>query len=131
MRANLLDVAKRAGVSVKTASGALNGSMARMSAETRDGIESIAAEIGYVANLAASSTRKGYMPIVGILADGLITSPYATDIMRSFDRAVRRQGMTVLVTNIAGGDVEAGVADITRLSNGFGTGPWIGVQSGV
>jgi DNA-binding LacI/PurR family transcriptional regulator len=114
MRASLQDVATRAGVSVKTVSGALNGSAARMSAKTRERIETIALELGYIANVAASSTRKGYMPIIGILADGLITSPYATDIMRSFDREVRQHGMSVLVTNMAKGDVEAGLADIMR-----------------
>jgi DNA-binding LacI/PurR family transcriptional regulator len=114
MRASLQDVATRAGVSVKTVSGALNGSAARMSAKTRERIETIALELGYIANVAASSTRKGYMPIIGILADGLITSPYATDIMRSFDREVRQHGVSVLVTNMAKGDVEAGLADIMR-----------------
>ena len=87
MRASLQDVAKQAGVSVKTASGALNGSAARMSIETRVRIGSVAAELGYIANLAANSTRKGYMPIVGILADGLIVAqmprPQRPDIRRN------------------------------------------------
>jgi DNA-binding LacI/PurR family transcriptional regulator len=114
VRASLQDIAIRAGVSVKTVSGALNGGGARMSIKTRERIETIAAEVGYIANVAASSTRKGYMPIIGILADGLITSPYATDIMRSFDREVRKHGLSVLVTNMAKGNVEAGLADIMR-----------------
>lgn len=114
MSASLHDVAERAGVSVKTVSGALNGGAARMSRETRERILRIAGELGYVANLAARSTRTGTMPIVGIVADGLITAPFATDIMRAFDASVRRRGLSVLVTNLTGEGIAAAVGDLAR-----------------
>lgn len=114
MSISLQNVAERAGVSVKTVSGALNGSAARMSPETRERIRRIAAELGYVANLAARSTRTGTMPIVGIVADGLITAPFATDIMRAFDASVRRRGLSVLVTNLTGKGIAAAVDDLAR-----------------
>jgi len=97
---SLADVAKVAGVSVKTVSGALNGSAARMSGETRERIITIAAQMGYVVDAAARATRQGRLPIVGLVADGLITSPFATDIMRVFDNSLKARGLSVLVSNL-------------------------------
>jgi len=97
---SLADVAKIAGVSVKTASGALNGSAARMSPKTRERIIAIAGEMGYVVDAAARGTRQGKLPIVGLVADGLITSPFATDIMRVLDNALKARGLSVLVSNL-------------------------------
>jgi len=97
---SLADVAKIAGVSVKTASGALNGSAARMSAKTRERIITIANEMGYVIDAAARGTRQGKLPVIGLVADGLITSPFATDIMRVFDNALKARGLSVLVSNL-------------------------------
>lgn len=98
--ASLADIAKAAGVSVKTASGALNGSAARMTDETRQRIVGIAREMGYVVDMAARGTRRGELPVVGLVADGLITSPFATEIMRVFDNALKGNGLSVLVTNL-------------------------------
>lgn len=97
---SLADVAKAAGVSIKTASGALNGSAARMSDETRERIVGIARELGYVVDMAARATRQGGLPIVGLIADGLVTSPFATEIMRVFDNALKGSGLSVLVSNL-------------------------------
>lgn len=96
---SLADIAREAGVSIKTVSGALHGS-ARMSEETRARIHEIAARLGYVVDIAARGTRQGWLPVVGMVADGLITSPFATEIMRVFDNALKREGTSVLVTNV-------------------------------
>ncbi|MBX5222955.1 LacI family DNA-binding transcriptional regulator [Rhizobium sp. NLR8a] len=102
MTASLNDIAARAGVSVKTVSGALHGGSARMSDETRQRIKEIAEELGYVTNFAARSMRQGWMPLVGLVADDLITSPFATEIIRGLDGAVRASDMAVFAMTLSG-----------------------------
>ncbi|RUM22250.1 LacI family DNA-binding transcriptional regulator [Rhizobium vallis] len=102
MTASLNDIAARAGVSVKTVSGALHGGSARMSEETRQRIKEIAEELGYVTNFAARSMRQGWMPLVGLVADDLITSPFATEIIRGLDGAVRASDMAVFAMTLSG-----------------------------
>ena len=67
MATSLSDIAERAGVSVKTVSGALHGGSARMSDDTRLKIKTIAEELGYVTNLAARGVRQGWLPLVGVV----------------------------------------------------------------
>lgn len=114
-KVSMQDIASRLGVSVKTVSGALHGGSIRMSEETRQKIKALADELGYKPNLVARGMRQGFLPILGIVADGLITQPFATEIMRSFDNAARADGLSVVVTNIGGRTVEASVAELQRL----------------
>lgn len=101
MTSSLSDIAKLANVSVKTVSGALNGGDIRMAAETRERIQRIAKEVGYVPNLAARGMRQGWMPIISVIADEVITSPFATDIVRALDDAAREQGIAVFATPLS------------------------------
>lgn len=111
----LQDIAKRAGVSAKTVSGALHGGDVRMSEETRARIQAIAAEMGYVTNVAARAMRRGWLPVIGLVADGVLTTPFATDIVRALDSAARRHDLTVISTNIGGKRVlRDGVAEMQR-----------------
>jgi DNA-binding LacI/PurR family transcriptional regulator len=97
---SLNDIAERAGVSVKTVSGALHGGSARMSDETRMRVREIADELGYVTNLAARGMRQGWLPLIGVVADELITSPFATEIIRGIDGAARTAEMAVFAMTI-------------------------------
>lgn len=113
--ASLADVAAAAGVSIKTASGALHGGNARMAKDTRQRVISVAADLGYVVDMAARGTRTGVLPIVGMIADGLITSPFATEIMRVFDNSLKGSGLSVLVSNLRRSDlVDEEVAGLNR-----------------
>ncbi|PDT08286.1 LacI family DNA-binding transcriptional regulator [Rhizobium sp. M1] len=114
MTASLNDIAVRAGVSVKTVSGALHGGSARMSEETRQRIKEIAEELGYVTNFAARSMRQGWMPLVGLVADDLITSPFATEIIRGLDGAVRAADMAVFAMTLGGHRSIASILDEMR-----------------
>ncbi|WP_041679266.1 LacI family DNA-binding transcriptional regulator [Rhizobium etli] len=114
MTASLNDIAARAGVSVKTVSGALHGGSARMSEETRQRIKEIAEELGYVTNFAARSMRQGWMPLVGLVADDLITSPFATEIIRGLDGAVRAADMAVFAMTLGGHRSIASILDEMR-----------------
>ncbi|ASY65564.1 hypothetical protein SJ05684_b45820 (plasmid) [Sinorhizobium sojae CCBAU 05684] len=114
MTSSLTDIAKRAGVSVKTVSGALHGGSARMSVETRQRIKEIAEELGYVTNLAARSMRQGWMPLIGVVADDLITSPFATEIIRGLDGAARASDMAVFAMTLSGRRDVASVLEEVR-----------------
>jgi DNA-binding LacI/PurR family transcriptional regulator len=115
-KVSMQDIAARLGVSVKTVSGALHGSGSiRMSDDTRQKIKALAEALGYTPNLVARGMRQGFLPILGIVADGLITQPFATEIMRSFDNAARADGLSVVVTNIGRRGIEASVAELQRL----------------
>ncbi|MGO7184153.1 LacI family DNA-binding transcriptional regulator [Rhizobium brockwellii] len=108
---SLSDIAERAGVSAKTVSGALHGGSARMSDDTRQKIKAIAEELGYVTNLAARGVRQGWLPLVGVVSDGLITSPFATEIVRGLDGAARGAGMAVFAVNHRSGQSIGSVLD--------------------
>lgn len=115
-KVSLQDIATQLGVSVKTVSGALHNRSIRMSQETRERIRSLAEELGYKPNLIARGMRQGVMPIVGLIGDGLITQPFATEIMRSLDNVLRTHGLSVLVTDIGGRrGIEHGIAELQRL----------------
>ncbi|SHF95672.1 transcriptional regulator, LacI family [Kaistia soli DSM 19436] len=116
-KVSLQDIAGQLGVSVKTVSGALSGDGSiRMAEDTRQRIRSLADELGYMPNLIARGMRQGVMPIIGIVADGLITQPFATEIMRAFDNSMRSDGLSVIVTSTGSGrSVDASIAELQRL----------------
>ncbi len=115
MAVSLSDIAERAGVSIKTVSGALHGGSARMSDDTRARIKEIAEELGYVTNLAARGVRQGWLPLIGVVADELITSPFATEIIRGLDGAARTAEMAVFAMNLNGSrDVGSVLEEVRR-----------------
>lgn len=115
-KVSLQHIATQLGVSVKTVSGALHNRSIRMSDATRERIRSLAAELGYNPNLIARGMRQGVMPIIGLIGDGLITQPFATEIMRSLDKILRTHGLSVLVTDIGRRRrIEHGIAELQRL----------------
>jgi DNA-binding LacI/PurR family transcriptional regulator len=105
--ATLQDIARRAGVSAKTASSALNSGRARMAEATRARIHAVAEELGYVANVSGQGLRAGQLPVLGLVADGLITAPFATGIVRGLDNAARAAGVALLVATRSAGVAEA------------------------
>lgn len=115
MPASLNDIAKLAGVSVKTVSGALHGGAARMSEQTRQKIKEIAESLGYVTNLAARSMKQGYLPLIAVVADELSTSPIGSEIIRGLDNEVRKADMALFVTPLGTGrDLSAVIAEVAR-----------------
>ena len=114
-KVHMRDIAERLGVSVKTVSGALHGYSARMSDETRRRILALAEELDYKTNIVARGMRQGVLPVIGLVAEGLITLPFATEIVRSLDNASRTYGLSVVATNVAASrSAKDGLAEAQR-----------------
>lgn len=95
--ANLKEIAKRAGVSVMTASNVVNGREGKYSADTYERVMRAAAEVGYVPNLAAKHLRNGKMGLIAfILPD--IRNPYFSELAQYVIQDAEALGYTVLLS---------------------------------
>lgn len=90
----LYDVARAAGVSLATASRALNGSARKVNEEYRDRVLAAAAELGYTPNLSAQAVARGASSIVALLVSD-IADPYFSSIAAGVIRAAEAEGLVV------------------------------------
>lgn len=91
----LVDVAKRAGVSIATASRSLSGSDG-VSETVADHVRSVAAELGYVANVHARTLAGGASSSIGLVVHE-IGDPYFSEIASGVLRVATAQGLTVQI----------------------------------
>lgn len=100
------DIAKRAGVSVSTASRALNDHP-KISQKTKDTIKSLAKEMGYQPNYNAKNLTNGVSNAIGVVFPpgemSLATNPFYVDILMGINRELRpRNGvLSVAIANTA------------------------------
>jgi len=92
----LHDVAHAAGVSVSTASRALNGSSRQVSEPFRQRVEKAAAGLGYTANLLAQATARGNSAIIALLVAD-IADPYFGQIAAGVARGADEAGLIVTI----------------------------------
>ena len=113
-RVTITDVAKRAGVSVASASRALNGLVA--SAETIQKVRAAAAELGYTADATARSLKLGRTnQLAYAVAD--IGNPVYVDMMEEIERVVAASGYRLVISST--GDADATVDLVRSLRRGF------------
>ena len=98
--ARLTDVARLAGVSVKTVSNVVNGYL-HVSAGTREKVDRALAELDYRPNLAARNLRQGRSGIVALAVPDLEV-PYFAELAVHLVRAARARGWTVLIDQTDG-----------------------------
>jgi LacI family transcriptional regulator len=91
----LRDVAKLAGVSVASASMALNGQPG-VSDETRRRISAAAERLGYRANPQAQALRSGRSSMYGFVVRNL-ANPFFLDVMSAAEQVASEAGATLLV----------------------------------
>lgn len=91
----LRDVAKLAGVSVASASMALNGQPG-VSDETRRRIAATAERLGYRANPQAQALRSGRSSMYGFVVRNLV-NPFFLDVMSGAEQVASEAGATLLV----------------------------------
>lgn len=95
MRPTMIDVAKRAGVSVKTVSNVLSG-YPHVRESTRERVMVAVAELDYRLNVAARSLRSGRSRMLGLAVPEL-KLPYFAELADSVIVAAERRGLTVLI----------------------------------
>lgn len=91
------DVARRAGVSLGTASRVLSGS-ASTSPESRAKVNAAASELGYIAHGPARSLRRARTEVLGLLVSD-IRNPFFSELAHAAEREAMRRGYTVLLAN--------------------------------
>ncbi|GAA2205360.1 LacI family DNA-binding transcriptional regulator [Nonomuraea monospora] len=100
----LHDVAREAGVSVATASRALNGSSRNVRAENADRVRAAAARLGYEPHLSAQAIAKGSTRTVALVVRD-VADPYFSSIAAGVGQAAERDGLIVTMA-VAGGSPE-------------------------
>jgi LacI family transcriptional regulator, galactose operon repressor len=94
----IVDVAKRAGVSITTASRVLNNVEYPVAAATRKRVEEAARHLRYSPSALARALVTRRSGIVGVLVGDMV-DPYFAEIARGIEDAARRAGYLVVVCN--------------------------------
>ena len=117
-RATLTQVAQRAGVSIASASRAINGLVA--SPETVRAVQQAAKDLGYVPDANARALKMGAtFQLLFAVAD--IGNPVYVEMMRAVEQATRPLGYRLLVSST--GLEPAGILDVIRsMDRGFADG---------
>ncbi len=99
-RYNIEDIARLAGVSRGTVSRVLNEHPA-VSAETRQNVLGIIERLNYLPSFSARHMRTNSSNLVGfgLIANEVITTPYAVDMIRGAQETLWAQGKVMLVIN--------------------------------
>jgi len=92
----LHDVAREAGVSLATASRALNGSARKVNEDYRARVVAAAASLGYSPNLSAQAVAKGATSTVALLVSD-IADPYFSSIASGVLAAAEAAGLVVTI----------------------------------
>lgn len=99
-RVTLKDVAKAAGVSVASASYALNGT-GSVGDQTREYILDVAGRLGYRPNQAAKAMKTGRTGAIGLVVPDL-TNPFFPSLAQVIIQTARQHGYSVFLTDTEG-----------------------------
>ncbi|MBI3280513.1 MAG: LacI family DNA-binding transcriptional regulator [Acidobacteria bacterium] len=98
MASTIIDVAKRAGVSIATVSGVLNGSR-YVSPELRERVLAAVRELDYTVNQVARSLQARSTRMIGMLVPD-ISDPFHANVVRIVETALKTAGYTLLLGNL-------------------------------
>lgn len=90
------DVAREAGVSIATASRAINGSTRRVNEDIRARVQETADRLGYLPNLSAQAVAKGASSTIAVVVSD-IADPYFSAIAAGVMRGAAEEGLVVTV----------------------------------
>lgn len=99
--ASIKEVADRAGVSIKTISRYLNG-YEGISQKTRAKVEEAMSALQFTPSAAAQSLRGRGDAVVGIITEGITTTPYAYEIIAGIQSVCDAQGCMLLISETDG-----------------------------
>lgn len=95
MATTLRDVARHAGVSVKTVSNVVNG-YEHVTQRTKELVESAIRQLDYRPNIAARNLRRGRTGLIAVAVPSLV-NPYYAELAQVLVETAERAGLTVLV----------------------------------
>jgi DNA-binding LacI/PurR family transcriptional regulator len=93
---SIADIARIAGVSHTTVSRALRGS-SLISADTRERIQHLAEEMGYMPNAIAQSLQTRRTSTIGLVITS-IADPFLSDMVRGVEEVAREAGFSVILS---------------------------------
>lgn len=93
--ASITEVARRAGVSIATASRVVRSADYPVSQATRERVLTAAAELDYVPNALARGLLESRVPVVGVIVHD-ITDPYFSEVVRGVEDAAEAGGHLVI-----------------------------------
>ncbi|BDZ48341.1 LacI family transcriptional regulator [Frondihabitans sucicola] len=96
--ATLVDVAERAGVSLKTASRAVNGEP-HVAEATRQKVAKAALDLGFQLNSMASLLKRGIRSNFIGLVTGDLANPFYSSLAKGVERELRSQGLQLVVSS--------------------------------
>ena len=99
--ASITDVAKKAGVSVKTVSRILSG-QDNVADKTKDKVKRVMAELEYYPSAAAQSLRGQQKGIVCLIAEGLTTTPDAFEIVAGIQAECEKHNKLLMIGESGG-----------------------------
>lgn len=104
----LRDVAEAAGVSTATVSLVVNKKKdARIAEETRQRVKDAIRSLGYRPNAMAKTLVSGTSRFIGLVADGVATTPFAGQIIHGAQDEAWKHGYALLIANTEGnGELE-------------------------
>lgn len=94
-RCTLQDIASRTGFTINTVSRALKNK-SDISVATREHIQKIAGEMGYIRNTAASSLRSGRTKTLGVIVGGM-SNPYYGVMTDAIQNVAAQRGYSLLI----------------------------------
>jgi len=115
--AGIVDVARRAGVSVSTVSRSLRGG-AHVSPRTRERVLQAARELAYVPSPAAARLASGRTGAVGVVAP-FTTRWFFAEVLAGVASALREAGQDLLLYNIGDAGRAAASSRSCRCSGGW------------
>ena len=104
MAITLHDVARMAGVSIKTVSNVIND-YPHIRPTTRTKVEAAISELGYQPNLSARSLRSGRSGVISLLIPDL-RNAYFAELADAVMRAAQARGLSVIIEQMPGGKKE-------------------------
>ena len=118
-RPTLRDVAGHAGVSVTTASVALNDKRdgIRVTDDTRARVRAAAAELGYTPNAVARDLRAQRSRTIGFLSEEVTTTPFAVSMLAAAQSEAARNGYLLSIVQLDEGgspDAQRDAVDLLR-----------------
>ena len=97
-RPTLAEVAELAGVSLKTASRAINGEK-YVAAETRERVLQVADSLGFQLNAMASQLKRGVDSHVIALITGDLANPFYSVLAKGVEREIRSRGLQLTIAS--------------------------------